>query len=338
MPTDGNAEGILYIVGGREKLKSEGLPEYHRYERGLILALHLVSGGVETVVDYVSPPAVLPDKEPSIVFKAGCLDGDLLWVCTQTEVISYRLPRFERVDYISLPCFNDLHHVCVTPRGTLLVAVTGLDLVIEMTRSGEILREWDTLGEPLWQRFSRDTDYRKIATTQPHRVHPNYVFVVDDQYWVTRLEQQDAISLTGPPRRIAIGIERVHDGVLFDGRVYFTIVDGHIAIANPRTQQVVRVADLQEAMGTPLPLGWCRGLKVIDEDRVIVGFSRLRPTAFEKNIAWVKDKLKRLSGLAPVDFVFLPTRLCCVSLREKRCHWQIDLERHGMNAVFSMHP
>ena len=336
--SDGSTENqrFIYVVGGREK-SARDLPEYHHYERGLILRVDTASGTATTMVDYVSPPTVLPDDKPSVVFKAGNLSGDLLYVCTQTEVLSYRLPSFERVDYVSLPCFNDVHHVCPTAHGTLLVAVTGLDLVIEMTSSGEIVKEWDTLGEPLWSRFSRDVDYRKVVTTQPHRVHPNFVFIVDGEYWVTRLEQQDAISLTGPARRINIAIERPHDGIVADGRIYFTTVDGHVVIADARTQAVFQIVDLQEVMGTDLPLGWCRGLKVIDRDRVIIGFTRIRPTTLERNVAWVRDKLKRLSGLPPVDFVFMPTRLCCISLAEKRCLWEIDLERHAMNAVFSIH-
>jgi hypothetical protein len=327
---------FIYVVGGREK-SNRDLPEYRHYERGIILRVDPGSGSATTVVDYVSPATVLPDEEPSIVFKAGSLSGDLLYVCTQTEVLSYRVPTFERIDYVTLPCFNDVHHVSPTPRGTLLVAVTGLDLVIEMTRGGEIVREWDTLGEPLWSRFSRTIDYRKIVTTQPHRVHPNFVFIIDGEYWVTRLEQQDAISLTGAAKRINIAVERPHDGIVAHGRIYFTTVDGHVVIADPGTQAVFQIVDLQEIMGTDLPLGWCRGLKVIDRDHIVVGFTRIRPTMLKRNVAWVRDKLKRLSGLPPVDFVFMPTRLCCISLVERRCLWEIDLERHGMNAVFSIH-
>lgn len=78
---------------------------------------------------------------------------------------------------------------------------TGLDMVVRVTPEGRVLEEWDVLLEPAWQRFSRDIDYRKIVSTKPHRSHPNFVFELGDEVWVTRFEQRDAICLTAPQKR-----------------------------------------------------------------------------------------------------------------------------------------
>jgi hypothetical protein len=76
--------------------------------------------------------------------------------------------------------------------------------------------------------------------------------------------------------------------------------------------------------------GWCRGLEVLDEDRVVVAFSRLRPTKWRENVRWAKRRLgSRGVGL-------LPTRLAMVDLRTER-FWEANLEPVGLYAVFSVH-
>ncbi len=72
-----------------------------------------------------------PPDDPAILFKSGTLANGLLYLTTQTEVLVYRVPSFELTTGISLPSFNDVHHVRPTADGTLLVAVTGLDMVAE---------------------------------------------------------------------------------------------------------------------------------------------------------------------------------------------------------------
>ena len=169
---------------------------------------------------------------PAVLFKSATLRWNKLYTCTSTEVLVYELPSFRLDLYISLPCFNDLHRVCPTQQGTLLVVVTGLEMVVEITTTGSIVKEWNVLGEDSWARFSRQTDYRKVPTTKPHRSHPNHVLVLDQEVWVTRLHQRDAICLTSPGPRIDIAVQRPHDGYIFGDRIYFTTVDDDVVIAS----------------------------------------------------------------------------------------------------------
>jgi hypothetical protein len=66
----------------------------------------------------------IPNEQPAILFKSGTLQGDLLYTCTQTEVMVYRVPSVRAVAYVSLPHFNDVHHVRPTPDGNLPRAPT----------------------------------------------------------------------------------------------------------------------------------------------------------------------------------------------------------------------
>jgi hypothetical protein len=172
-----------------------------------------------------------------------------LYTCTYTEVLVFELPTFRQLAYISLPRFNALHHVCPTRRDTLLVANTGLDMVMEIASDGRVLREWNVLGDHAGGRLSQDIDYRKVPSTKPHHSHPNFVFEIGDDVWVTRFYQKDAICLTNPAKRIDISVERPHDGLLHDGLLYFTTVDGHLVTVDAKSLEIISTCDLRQFWG-----------------------------------------------------------------------------------------
>lgn len=321
----------FYVTGGKQKpVGPRPRDEWDLYEKGIILRVDPELGSVERSVEYITPPAYRPESE-SISFENGELRGDRLYVCTRTEALVYRLPAFEVLTRVSLPSFNDVHHVRPTPAGNLLVASTGLDMVIEATPEGSVVQEWDVLGEPLWSRFSRDVDYRKVPTTKPHRSHPNYTFFLGDEPWVTRSQQGDAVSLNDSRRRIPVGLRPgCHDGEVYRGKVYFTTVDGTVVIANAETLEKETVVDLNK-IDNPLGslLGWCSGLWIVDEMHVWVGFTRLRSTPFVENVRWVR----RLIGQGEK-----PSHVALYDIAAKKCLADINVEAHGINMVCGIFP
>ena len=333
-----DGEEKFYVVGGEQRTGAIQLEEWRRHRRGLILEVAVEEGSCREVTQWVSPREVLADDpDAAILFKAATRVGDRLYACTQTEVLIYELPSFEQVGYLSLPSFNDVHHVRPTGDGKLWVVSTGLDLVQEIDPAADggarVVREWSALDEPPWRRFERSTDYRRVASTKPHGAHPNYLFVADDELWVTRFEQKDARCLTAPGRGIDIALERPHDGIVHGRRVYFTTVDGHVVIASLDEDRVERVVDLNRIAGSELALGWCRGLHVLGPDRVVVGFSRLRPTKIRQNLRWLKHRFG-LRG-TPGN---LPSRIACFDLSTESLCWERNVEEHGMSVLFSIHP
>ena len=113
----------FYIVGGKQRRAAAWSEEWHQYEKALVVELDASTGRLETVLEHVTPDAACPiDQDPGIVFKAATLVGSVLYACTQTEVMTYDVPSFRRRFYLSLPCFNDVHHVSPTPEETLFVA------------------------------------------------------------------------------------------------------------------------------------------------------------------------------------------------------------------------
>jgi hypothetical protein len=320
----------FYVAGGRQRSTVfHKLPEWQSCEQAVVIELDPPKNQSRTCVQYVSPPEVCADGLSAVLFKSATLEGNKLYTCTSTEVLVYELPGFRLQHYISLPCFNDLHHVRPTQRGTLLVVVTGLDMVVEITTTGSLVREWNVLGEDPWARFSRQTDYRRVPTTKPHRSHPNHVFELDQEVWVTRFQQRDAICLSSPGPRIDIAVQRPHDGYIAGDRIYFTTVDGHIVIANRKTLRVEETIDLNQMIGqTGQVLGWCRGVLPVDERRLWVGFTRVRPTKFVQNVAWVRGYADRHK----------PSHVALYDLERKTCEQEIEVEPHGVGVIFSLLP
>ena len=316
----------LYVVGAQQK--NDVLKDWQQYKKGIILEVDPKHQSAVKRVEYVSPANVCPENNPSISFTAATVMNNLLYVGTQTEILVYSLPAFNKTAYLSLPCFNDIHHVRPTKDGHLLVANTGLDTVLTVSLEGEIVNEWNVLGKKTWERFSKTVDYRKVPTTKPHESHPNYVFTIGNEIWVTRCLQKDAVCLTKPGQRINIGRQLVHDGVLFGDKIYFTQVDGHIVVADCHHHQVLNVYDLNQMTNTTHPLGWCRGLHILNEDQVIVGFTRVRPQ--RKMTAEGKAEWRGGYGV-------LPTRIACYDLKLGSLLWEQPLERDNMNAIYSIH-
>ena len=340
----------LYVVGGQQRVDRSVLDhdqQWYDYKQGMILRVDAGQGTATVCVEHASlsmeelhakrsdlvadlDNLVASPNDVPVLFKSATLVGDKLYACTQTEIIIYSVPTFTPLHRLSLPCFNDIHHVRprmhTSGRDTLLIANTGLDMVLELTLEGAIVSVWNTLGEMPWAHFSREVDYR-LVSTKPHRSHPNYVFTLGDDVWATRFEQRDAICLTQPNRRIEIGSERVHDGVLHDDRLYFTTVNGHLAVVNPQTLAVEETLDLNALHEEDVLLGWCRSLW-IEGDYAWIGFSRIRPTKFRSALSWVRTGFQRS----------LPTRIALYDLKEKRHLRDINMESFGLNAVFSILP
>jgi hypothetical protein len=270
------------------------------------------------------------------VFKAATIKENRAYLCTQTEILICDFPSFDVLKVISLPCFNDLHHVAVASDGRLFVAVTGLDAVAELAPDGTLLRLVSIIDGSVWDRFSRTVDYRKVATTKPHRAHPNFVFFLDGQPWVTRFEQRDAIPVDGNLNGrdiFHLGKEPVHDGYVAGDYIYFTTVDGYV-IRFGLASGEKRVLALQSMRGSSRdrPLGWCRGILPLDERKIWVGFSRVRFTALRHNLDWIRRGFRHIDRLPPA-----PTRICCYDVTENMLLEEIDVEHQAMNTIFSIH-
>ena len=131
----------FYICGGQFRSSVfQKLEEWESCKRAMLVEIDPVTKTSRSCLEYESPKEVTADELPAILFKYATARDNQLYTCTSTEILIYDLPSFRLMTYISLPIFNDLHHVYPTPQGTLLVAITGLDIVAEVSLDGQFLR------------------------------------------------------------------------------------------------------------------------------------------------------------------------------------------------------
>lgn len=279
---------------------------------------------------YDTPADDRPREINSCTFGCATVDDGLLYTCTPYEVLIYDLETMECKSRITNKYFNDVHHARLID-GRLYVTSTGLDSVIQLDAGGEIASMQNVLGKDLWWRFPEGDDYRKIVSTKPHESHPNFLFDLDGEPWVTRFNQRDAVALNDPSRRIPIDVERVHDGVVYGDHIYFTCVNGNIAVASRHSLKVEEVIDLNEIDDRGQPLGWCRGI-CVDGDLAYVGFSKLRTTKLIENVQWVKAKLKPGSQ----EFASLDSRVACYDMRKKELIKEVPIPPDSQSAIFSV--
>jgi len=316
----------LYLTGGRQKPRRDD--DWNAYDNAIILHLDTATGEINTLVEYVSPLDACAGADASMNFKSATLQGNRLYIPTNTEILTYEVPSFRRVGYLSLPWFNDVHFVGLARNGNLLVVSTGLDMVGEVTPDGQTVRQWSALGDDIWQKFSKDTDYQKVMTTQPHLSHPNFAIEVGDDIWVSRGKQHDVYCVTQPGKRVGF-CGHPHDGVQIDGKVHFTTVNGFIHVLDEDTMTIEDTIDLNQIEQREVDLGWMRGILPMSDGLCWVGFTRLRPTKLRENLSWVKHKFKQYR---------MPTRISLYDLKRKAILHEVDIEPYGINAVFSILP
>jgi hypothetical protein len=284
----------LLLTGGALRENGFELGEGKYYGCAKLLELDPGSGQVTERLAIREGNGNFPDEHPNLEFTVGAVDGDGLWLTTDTEVRRYAYPSLTLLATISHPCFHNLHSVAV--RGNALyVTSTGLDMVVVLDKeTGEIMEQVNTEGKPIWHRFSAELDYRRQHSTRPHDCHPNYIFWIDDEPWVTRCTQEDAVKLHDVEQRVNISRGRapisIHDGLVRDGAAYFTTVDGAVVVMDCRSRQVIEDIDLTALRGYGGLRGWCRGLH-ISGDTLYVAFSRFRKTRRMEKLSWVRRAL-----------------------------------------------
>ncbi len=318
------------LTGGIYRQFAGLLAQGHRSKCAELALLDWSDKSYESLLTYRPSKDIAADVLPSVAFTASTLKGDKLYVCAQTEILIYQYPSLELLGSISHRYFNDLHHVTVFD-DIIYVAATGIDAVLGFSPDGELVFSKDALGRKMWEERDEAVDYRKIASTKPHSSHPNFVFNLDGDIWVTRFEQKDAVNLSNQKDRIDIGVERPHDGHVVGDYVYFTTVNGCIVVANRFTRKVENIYNLNEIEARGMPLGWCRGLSVIGK-YAFVGFTALRSTKFEKNIRWVRAATTGRDVPAEP----LPTRVVKYNLESKTFEEEYVLPKNNIGFLFSI--
>lgn len=284
---------------------------------GLLAVLDPDSGELIHRCEYRTPPELqAPGQKMQLT--GYCFVDERIYVCSHTEIVVFdEWPPREPAGRISLPSFNDLHH-CLAWEGGLAVANTGLETVDLISLDGTLLQRWDVL-DPADRARRPDVegvDLRRLADTKPHYAHPNHLFELEGDLWVTQLRPRRASCLTASRPDIEIAAGMPHDGSPIGGRPTFTTVNGCLVRMDEATGAGLETYDLGAMMDGPELLGWCRGVceDPRAEDARYVAFSRSRRTR------WREFGFRVKQGYDPP-----PTQICRYDLAAGRMSGQIEI-------------
>lgn len=297
LDTNQNSKNLL-ITGANLRENGFQLGEGKYYDTAKLIRLDVATGKFEILISEQFSGTNYPEETPNVQFTAGCVENDILWLPTDTEVRAYRYPTLTLEKIYSHPCFQNVHSAAVIDE-QLIVTSTGLDFVVILNKqTGAVEQVVNCEGKPTWHRFDPSTDYRQVHSTRPHDCHPNYVIKLDGDLWVTRCKQEDAFNLR-THKCIDISGEKatsVHDGIISGDKIYYTTVDGCLVIVDKNQLKVTEHVDLFEKEKNR-PLGWCRGLHIDDSGIFYIGFSKLRQTKLKSKLAWMaKGNFKFSAG------------------------------------------
>lgn len=246
-------------------------------------------------------------------------DGTWLWQPTRTAIHRVDPESLAAEQVLTHPWFHDVHSLTPGPDGWL-VTCTGHEAVLEIDADGHVHQRWQ-LGPPLPDGIDARTlphDHFK-----PHAWHPNRAFAHGDQRWVTCLSAQACVGLDHDGR-LDLGPDLPHDGVLRQGRRWFTTVQGVVIAVDPGSLERVFELDVAALEDRPGHFGWCRGIEVV-EDRLYVGVTTLRGSTW-------REAARRL-----VRGPRQPTRLLEVDWRNRRLlrRWPLESEGslYGITAI-----
>jgi len=315
----------LYLTGGKQHI-DKVRPEWFLYEKGIILKYNIKTKEIEKVQEWTKPDKT---TDESIILKSGFRQNGQLYVCSQTEAILFSEKDLKVLKTYTHQCMNDVHHVIPSDKeDNIMIASTGLDAVFEIDANNQIVNEWNTYEGNIWSKFDQSIDYRKVSTTKPHIIHPNHICKFQDQIWVTRFITKDAICLTNPNLIHKIEVGSPHDGCIFYNNFCYTTVNGYILMFDVFSGELTNRINMNKATNSSTPLGWCRGINFLNEDVFLVGFSRIRNTKFKANLNWLKKSYS--------DSKSQPTRIAAFSISQNKFLYEVDLEKHGLNSVFSI--
>lgn len=307
----------VWIAGATQGRTASSLDRTHAslYTCAVLASVRVGGGGTDTATIEI----VLQHQGRyglGHAFKGVSRAGGSLLLCTEAEVLRVRGATIEQ--RVTHPWLNDVHHAARID-GALHIVSTGTDAVIVGDRFLPVVA-----GAQPPPSDVRSSDLR------PHRAHPNHLFAVDGQPFVTRGLLGDAVALHAPDVRWPLAQVVVHDGVVRPDGIWFTAVDGRLICVDPETGRIARTVWLAPLGHRAPPLGWCRGLAFVD-GIAWVGFTRLRATRFRRNLAWVRGVL-RGQAVASAH----PTRIVGYALDSGEVVGEVLVEEAGVDAIFGL--
>ncbi len=318
---------IFYVTGARRNDEIFSSDRYaYCYDAGLFEINFSRKKIVrEYIEDEVNEEISVPNY--TLSFRGSYISGKNVVTCNHSEILTIDIDSLSVTNRYTNKAFNDMHCVQEFNNETWVVS-TGIDMAVKL--NGDCNLGVFPVNENATRKYVEGMDYRNIST-KPHVSHPNYLFATEEGVWATRFNERDAVLLTDLTKTIDVKIERPHDGVVRDNRVYFTTVNGLVVVSDVKSGKVVKVYDIRCRENT-VNVGWCRGL-CVDGDYLYVGFTAIRETKNIKNLSYLTDAVHFMRDKFKDMY---PARIVKFNIRKERIEDEMKFKASDIGVVFSI--
>lgn len=312
----------ITVTGGLRRGNHSELASGQKNHLARLISLAHFAETNSVLFDYVGHGGVYPDVLPGVRFTAGCRYENAYLLPTPSEVLAWDPAKQEVLYRVTHPLMNDVHSVsCFQEQ--LLITSTGLDALLRYDlRNNEWLSPIYLGQGTLSERVNElgCSDFRKLHSTGAHHIHPNFVTVLQDRYWVTCGQTG---SIWSPSYGFVNLVNTViHDGVLYGNDLVYSTIDGRLLFCNPDTGELRKTVTPEIEERDVYNLGWCRGLH-FTEDQCFLGFSSSRPST--RQGVFQNTKLERL----------LPTHIAVINTCDWTLKYRIAMDNQ-LDDVFSI--
>lgn len=278
-----------------------------------------------------TPPSEHLENGLSVQFKGAAIFENQYFVVTNTELIIYNMSNWTIEKVISHPSFNDLHGV-LPLRDKIYICNTGLELIQELDYSGNIVNEINIASTATSDRFDRIKDYRTIATTKPHEIHVNHLFILNEDLWATQGNLRSAVNIENRTAKLVFSDlfmpeETIlcHDGIIKGDHIFFTTVNAHIVIFDKNTKRLVKDIDVNQLNSSDRAIGWTRGLHVVGNS-AFLGITAMRHSKFKNYIKWFLRKGRQT----------MPSSIIEIDLESEKIIDSYEMEKYQGHAIYSI--
>lgn len=320
----------LIISMGFPKSDFNKHEEGFRFDGAVIQVIDWEKKSVVREIKFTSPEENIGNGL-SRQFKGASIYNGNYFVVTNTEVLIYEMQDWQVKKVITHPLFNDLHGVLAT-QDHIHVCNTGLEMIQSVDYEGNILNEINLASTPTFERFDRDIDYRQVASTKPHEVHVNHLFLLDGSLWATLGTQRKAVNVNDFSDQLVFDnlfmegqMILCHDGIVKNDNVIFTTVNGHLIIMNWRENKVVCDIDFSELNFNNRAFGWMRGMEIVD-DSVFIGLTKLRNSKFKEYTNWFLKNEK----------IIMPSSVIEYSMKKEKIVDWYEIENNNGSAIYTI--
>lgn len=186
-------------------------------------------------------------------------DGDFIYAGSWNGVYKIRRSDFELESIVSNNLMSDMHGIYVDD-DVIITVLTGKDTVVISSHDGEVIRHFSVMNDltVVEDKTIEEIDWRFISKQFRGSTgywHFNFVQKFDNELWLTSRNANAFVVVNINTLEAHLRLMNLctpallHDGKLYNGRYYFSSIDGKVIITEDAKSSEIQPREQIESIG-----------------------------------------------------------------------------------------